>query len=360
MIQNSAFNMLRNVVTIPTAPFQEELVADFIKNWAISEEFDCSIDDSGNLFVTFANGGKEQWILEAHMDHPGFQAVSQEGNIVSAWFRGGVKEEYFIGQDVVFFSQDEEITGTIESIVKDEDTKWFRCEINIGEGSNVRAGSAGMWHIPDFDQRGDIIASRVCDDLAGVAAIMTVLENLKENNVCCHCTALFTRAEEVGFVGAIGACRGGHIPQSAHIIAVETSKAQPGAGLGDGVVIRVGDKTSTFSPLLTGYVDNIAKGLKKEDEDFAYVRMLMPGGTCESSVYCTCGYSATGLCLALGNYHNMGSDGRPAPEEISFFDYENLVKLMEAVVSFDGSPQGAADAWMDKNNERYDRLKQYL
>jgi endoglucanase len=88
--------------------------------------------------------------------------------------------------------------------------------------------------------------------------------------------------------------------------------------------------------------------------------MLMPGGTCESSVYCSCGFSATGLCLALGNYHNMGPEGKPAPEEISFSDYENLVKLMETVVSSDGNPQAVYDEWMNENNKRFDRLKEYL
>jgi hypothetical protein len=31
----------------------------------------------------------------------------------------------------------------------------------------------------------------------------------------------------------------------------------------------------------------------------------MDGGTCESSAYCQRGYDATGICIALGNYHNM-------------------------------------------------------
>ena len=122
--------MLRNVVTIPTAPFKEDLVSAYIQDWALSKEFDCTSDDSGNLFITYdncksqteGNDNREHWILEAHMDHPGFEAISQEGSIVSAWFRGGVKEEYFLGQDVVFFSDDEEVIGTIEGIVKDEDT----------------------------------------------------------------------------------------------------------------------------------------------------------------------------------------------------------------------------------------------
>ena len=53
----------------------------------------------------------------------------------------------------------------------------------------------------------------------------------------------------------------------------------------------------------------------------------MDGGTCESSAYCTLGYEATGLCIALGNYHNVNAArGRLGPEYVDLGDFANVVK----------------------------------
>ena len=58
----------------------------------------------------------------------------------------------------------------------------------------------------------------------------------------------------------------------------------------------------------------------------------MDGGTCESSAYCALGYEATGLCLALGNYHNVNTRRkRLAPEYVDLNDFDNVVKWFVAL-----------------------------
>ena len=45
------------------------------------------------------------------------------------------------------------------------------------------------------------------------------------------------------------------------------------------------------------------------------------------------GYAATGICLALGNYHNMDRDrGKIASETIALDDYQRMVDWFEALV----------------------------
>jgi len=395
MNSNREFEILREINSIPTAPFCEELIASYITNWAHNLELDLKIDSTGNLYVTYRFDNKRQscnndesanntgfandtkpandtepvndmkvcdethWVLAAHMDHPGFEAISQENEFVSAVFRGGVKEEFFAGSEVTFFSEGQKVHGTIEGVERDSVTKWFNCRIFVGE-EKVVSGSTGMWKLPPFSIEDNIVSASACDDLAGVAAIMRVLEELKEENSYCHCTALFTRAEEVGFVGAVGVCKAQILGSNVHIIAVETSKVQLEANLGDGVVVRVGDKTSVFSTELTDYVSMLATVLIAKDEDFASVRRLMPGGTCESSVYCGAGFSATGLCLPLGNYHNMGSENSIDSEQVAFSDYLSLIKLMRAVVTFDSSPQKRAEKWLNTVYSKYDSMAEYL
>ena len=57
----------------------------------------------------------------------------------------------------------------------------------------------------------------------------------------------------------------------------------------------------------------------------------MDGGTCEATAYLEAGYTASGLCVALGNYHNCAVNGRIAAENIHLEDWRGLVKLMTAI-----------------------------
>ncbi len=63
----------------------------------------------------------------------------------------------------------------------------------------------------------------------------------------------------------------------------------------------------------------------------------MAGGSCEATAFGGYGYRAAGLCLPLGNYHNMGTSMRwsmasreatPRMEVISLADFHALVDLL--------------------------------
>ena len=128
-------------------------------------------------------------------------------------------------------------------------------------------------------------------------------------------------------MGAIAAARLKTIPMKCFVVAMETSTELPSARMGDGPILWVGDRVSAFTPQATAHCHRVAGDLAKADKRFKYQRKLMDGGTCESSAYCQFGYEATGLCLALGNYHNVNvKRKRIAPEYIDLTDYDNVVK----------------------------------
>ena len=56
-------------------------------------------------------------------------------------------------------------------------------------------------------------------------------------------------------------------------------------------------------------------------------RCLMDGGSCEATAYAAFGYRTGGLCLPLGNYHNIGANGRARAEYVSVSDLENLLQV---------------------------------
>jgi len=134
-------------------------------------------------------------------------------------------------------------------------------------------------------------------------------------------------------ITSVAACAAGSIAPGAMIVAIETSKAQPAARLGDGVVVRVGDKVRTYDPALTAHVSAVAATLARRDRTFRFIRRLMPGGTCESTAYAMFGHTATGLCLPLANYHNMGRGGQIRPEQVHTGDFTSLVKLLTALAA---------------------------
>ncbi len=51
---------------------------------------------------------------------------------------------------------------------------------------------------------------------------------------------LFTRAEEVGFVGAVHLAKAWPLPEGVRFVSLETSAPRGGAELGKGPVVRVG------------------------------------------------------------------------------------------------------------------------
>ncbi|MCA3005638.1 MAG: hypothetical protein IOD15_09795, partial [Phycisphaerales bacterium] len=171
---------------------------------------------------------------------------------------------------------------------------------------------------------------------------------------------LFTRAEEIGVLGAIAACRLGTIQRGARVIALENSRSFEDSPIGGGPIVRVGDRISVFTPWLTAACGERAEALfggpaqPRATETNAGVirrpwqRKLMAGGACEASVFCHYGYEATCLCLPLGNYHNMPhlaamqagtydasvlGPPRCAPEFIHTGDYLGLVDLLVDLAS---------------------------
>ncbi|MEO1236309.1 MAG: hypothetical protein AAFX76_05920, partial [Planctomycetota bacterium] len=210
----------------------------------------------------------------------------------------------------------------------------------------ARPGDLLTWHLPSAAIRANRLHTPACDDLAAVAAMLSAFEVLtKSRQQTSGGTSggasggisggggdvrlLCTRAEEIGFVGAIAACKSGLIPPQARLVVLENSKASPDAPLGAGPVVRVGDRTSTFDPALTAAAAQAAQHLATQDPTFRWQRKLMTGGTCEASAYQALGHAATCLCLPLHNYHNMDeSRTRIAPESIHLDDYHHLIQLL--------------------------------
>ncbi len=331
--------LLQDVLSCPTSPFCERAVIEYVRSWASRRGVAFSQDQAGNVVLSAGDAGRgnrksaaPRWVFTAHMDHPGFVVRRSRGRNVWATFRGGVAKTYFPGSRVRLMTPDGEYVATVVTVRKSAAHRGLDCRLElVGAAAHVPAGSIGMWDVPTFKRRNGRITARACDDLAGCAAVLAAIEEIISRHPKTGVMGLLTRAEEVGFVGALAGCRLGTIPPGALVVGIETSKAQPVAPIGGGVVIRVGDGARVFNEPLTAHVSAVGKGLAKRDRKFQFVRQLMPGGTCESTVFCALGHVAAGLAIPLGNYHNQHPKGRIAAEYIDEGDFDSLVKLLVAL-----------------------------
>ncbi len=268
-------------------------------------------DKFGNIIALYQRGDTApQFAFAAHMDHPGY---------VNGEFLGGVPEAYR---------------------AKNPPTRDF--------------GAFAMWDLPAFEVRAKKIYSRACDDLIGCATILTMFKELENTGAEASCYGLFTRAEEVGFVGAIHLAKGEEIPLDTTIISLETSSQLGGpVKMGAGVIIRLGDRTGVFDSITSAQLLTLAK-----EREIPYQRALMQGGTCEATAYQLYGYRTAGLCVALGNYHNCGAKETIASEYVSTEDVMAMVQLCAAAASSGPlpNPQAALREKYEKAYEKYRAL----
>lgn len=330
--------ILTELCSLPTAPFMEQHIVDYVERFVERRRrLKLSRDRFGNLLLVLPGRTKKRQqprlVFTAHMDHPGFIAREMNADgLLEADFFGGVQIDYFKGAKVRFFDGRREVRGVVQSVTKRaEGRDPMRARIKIG--GMVAPGSIGMWDIGAGRVRGKRFLSRVCDDLAGAAAALAMLDVLVKDPPTSTVAVLLTRAEEVGFIGAIAAAKHPRLlRKSDRLIAIECSSEQPYAPQGKGVIIRVGDRASVFHSGLTYFLSQQAEALAKEDKRFQYQRALMPGGVCEATAYDAYGFTAAAVCVALGNYHNMDKRRkRIAPEYVSVADWQNMVKLFVRV-----------------------------
>lgn len=347
--------ILRKFLSLPTAPFAEHAVLEHVQRCVEPlPNVRLTSDKYGNLLAhyRFDPGKKSALVFSAHCDHPGFVALEMvDRRTLRAAFRGWVEPEYFDRARVRFWDGGGWVGGRIVEVSKVAPV--YRMigrtarpeEVLVRIDQPVEAQQPGMWDLPDPFEHAGCVHARGCDDIAGCAAMVALLERLSRQRARCETYCLFTRAEEVGFVGAIGAAKAGTVPKRLRIVAIETSKALGNAVIGDGPILRVGDKTSIFTPEVTDYCQRVAQRLAEKRKSFRYQRRLMDGGTCESTAFVAYGYAATGICLALGNYHNMDTQRKKiAAEYVSIADWNGMVDWFEAL-AMDGAsvtPRGAS------------------
>ena len=315
-----------DLLSMPTAPLHEHLVAVYIRAFAAKRGLAVKEDCFGNLVVRYQRGKTGPVALTAHMDHPGFTVHGITGKQLDAEWLGGHDPDHFPGSRVIVQTNDGPVQGRVSSTIGTD--RHF--EITTRRRIDDAVGAYGYWNLTPFSVDGDRITTKAADNLAGCAAILAALDNLVASKANADLWAVFTRAEEIGLVGAAGLVEAKTVPRRVPLIVLEASKALPGAVIGEGPVIRVGDRLSIFDPAIEYALHDLAQQIARKDKRFAYQRQLMSGGVCEASIYVLEGYHVGALAFPLGNYHNQ-SKRWPAPEFISLADARNMIRFCHEI-----------------------------
>lgn len=307
----------------PAAPYHESFVAAEVICICKDAGLIVETDSFDNILVRLPNAPSGRpFVLAAHLDHPAF--VIREPKNLEAEFLGGVGDEYFcLGATLRLFP------GAIKARLGPRISPDKRLFQIVAEEPIVEEPSFAVWDLPSFEVQDDRVSGRACDDLIGAATALHVLANLKESGTSTNVIAVLSRAEEVGLHGALALAGSGLLPPDSLVISLETSRELPPVKMGQGVIIRVGDRASIFDSAFTRYLTEVATDFAKVDARFKFQRALMSGGTCEATAYQECGYRSAAICVALGNYHNCGANHKIEPEFVSLADAMWMSQLLE-------------------------------
>lgn len=279
--------LLKRILSISTAPFHEYHVRkQVIQELEKIENVTWKFDGYGNVIAQYRLGTKRaKYAFGAHMDHPGF-------------VKNGSGEFEFLG-------------GVPEATVG-------HCREQI-----IDHGDFAVWDVEEFALRAGKVVARACDDLIGCVVMLALFGELASKKVEANVYALFTRAEEVGFLGAVAMAKNWPLPKGVRFVSLETSTPRAAVKVGEGPVLRVGDRLSVFDHEITATLEWLARKHR-----IPVQRALLDGGACEASALQAYGIQSGGISVALENYHNVAENNEVAPEAVSYSDVSGLIDLL--------------------------------
>ena len=338
-LRERALDILARLGAKPATSFLEDGVASVVRYVLDEAGVPHRTDAYGNIIARLGgvstDGSVPPIAFMAHMDHPGFEAVAVDGDFLVGFAMGGVPQSSFeAGVPLqVLLPDGQRLAASTAGLYGEA---WERkALISLADSSRlseVPLPSSVVFDLVDFQLEHGCIRMRALDDLAGCGSTLAMLSVLASEKPAGDVYGVFTRAEEVGLVGARLLAEAGTLPKETLVVSLESSRTLPGAEIGGGPVIRVGDAGFTFNADAETALIRARETLQARPEGFKVQRQLMSGGTCEASAFSVYGYRTTGIAFPLGNYHNGAPDGGIEAEYIHEEDYLGGVELMlEAV-----------------------------
>ncbi len=375
--------ILEEILSQPTAPYREEHVRRILEKILNEHSVPYFIDPIGNIIAGVASKAEYLKAVKtkskdplrmaiAHMDHPGFHGIKwlSKNELAFDWL-GGSATQSLEGRKVwladhtgrlghaemLTFEPHESGRGILRGTLKVTEWKGQALDKNTDPSATFAADTiyGGFGFRAPFWQEGDLIYTSAADDLVGVFSIVSTLIDLhgekpsakkplkkskkKASKKLVKFIGLLSRAEEVGFIGTLGHLELGWMKNPKRpliVLSLETSRTLSGAEIGQGPVVRLGDRMNVFDPGLTYLFTQMAQTVLPG----RFQRRIMDAGSCEGSAALAYGLPTIAISVPLGNYHNQSLEGGPdagppnssAPEYVSLSDVEGMRTLIGALI----------------------------
>ncbi len=331
--KEQALGFLSRLGSQPAIAFYESGVSGAIKAILSDLNVGYESDAYGNIIAKLAgvgagSGDVPPIAFVAHMDHPGFEAVAIDGDYLVGKAAGGVPVGSFesdVPLQVVLEDGTRLKAITAGRYGEEADRQVL---IQLENPQPVNLPRPVVFGLVDFELDGEYIRMRALDDLAGCGSILAALSVLSKQPAPGDVYGVFTRAEEVGLVGARVMGEAQTLPLETLVVSLESSRTLPGAEIGNGPVIRVGDAGYTFSAEAESALIKARETLQARPEGLKVQRQLMSGGVCEASAFALHGYRTTGIAFPLGNYHNGAPEDKIEAEYIHQDDFVGGIELI--------------------------------
>ena len=379
------YELLISLLSQPTAPFREEHVSAAAARVLAAAGVPFFDDPLGNLVIGADSPAAYQRLLQtpgddplrvfiAHMDHPGFHGVNWlNERVLTIKWHGGSPVKHLNGARVWLANAEGEIGEgvlrrvTLNTLRYGIDTAEVHCTHDLFSAHRPAADElfGGFKFRKPVWKSGSLLYTKAADDLVGVFCIVaTALEAFgKRAKTPPPFIGLLTRGEEVGFIGAIGHFELGWLQAARRpllCVSLEASRTLPGAIVGQGPVVRLGDRRTLFNSGATQLLTELAEKILPKK----FQRRVMDGGTCEGTAATAFGFPTLALTVPLGNYHNQGFEGGPdcrapqgpAPEFVHLDDVEGQRKLCLALLS---GKLAWADPWKKVRTRLKDNYRKY-
>lgn len=338
-------DIVRRLLPLPTAPYHEHHVIEEVRRFASQRSLSIEADEFGNLSLSVGTP-TSGLCLTAHLDHPALGLARRESTRDILFEKlGGVPTDLTRDARVLLYDTAPgrtlpepigggSVTAFLEEGVPGSSTPCPAFRVRV-DGDVPDVELFAVWDLTPCALEGERIVGRACDDLVGVCVALATLDHCHEQGA--SLSVLLTRAEETGFGGMLAAVEAGGLDAEAAYINIECSSYRAGAPLGDGPVIRVGDRRWIFDAGVTAALSCCAEKLTRTQPGFRVQRRLMDGGVCEATPLSRSGRATGAVALPLDNYHNNGGH-HLLPEAVHLRDAENLVTLLAELAL---QPQGA-------------------
>ncbi|MFN7181419.1 MAG: hypothetical protein ACK4NF_01905 [Planctomycetota bacterium] len=360
---NEIEHILKNILSTPTSPFRENLVIKQITEYLNNLGAEITLTKHNNLIGKLGRKtGKRNLYFISHMDHPGFLVQEEHSQKVILKVMGGVP---VVAKNLKSIVEIDILTGErfihpVKRLIK----KQKKLYIEVIPTKKVKSENIFTLHLKDYIKKDNTIYAHRIDDLGGCAAQICALFFLTKykRDIDVNLHFVFTRAEEVGFIGLVSLIKNGYLSRKDYYISCETSKCIPPIQFGKGVVLRLGDRAGLFEHQLTNALLNYYQKKILLDK-YPIQRALLDGGTCEATPLVVNNYLCSGFACPLGNYHNLNEKSNTIDEE--FIDISDFTSYVNTIIETSLNFSKILEAYnkngiMRRINVNYRKIERYM